>query len=88
MTDVDEKIRDIVSVELQIDHARVTSSALLTELGMDSVSALNILFAVEETFGFTQIDAAEVAQIKTIADLERIVAQMFSKPRGPAAMER
>jgi acyl carrier protein len=76
-----EKIRDIIAVELQVDRAKVLPSASLrTDLGMDSIAALNILFAAEETFGLPSIDVKELANIKTVEDVEtflitRILAQ-------------
>ncbi len=40
---------------------------------MDSVSALNIIFAIQEEFGIDDIDVEKVARIKTVADVERLV---------------
>ena len=74
------KIRDIIAVELQVDPAKVVPAALLRgDLGMDSIAALNILFAAEETFGLPSIDVKELANVKTVEEVEtflrhRIVA--------------
>ena len=76
MDSIGEKIRNIISIELQVDRANVSEQATLADLGMDSVSALNILFAVEETFDLPPIDVGDVAQVKTIADLETLVGKM------------
>jgi acyl carrier protein len=69
-----EQVRSILSVELQVDLERVVPGAnLRADLGMDSVAALNVLFAAEETFGFDQIDPTELADVKTVADIEQLV---------------
>jgi acyl carrier protein len=74
MDDVGAKIREIIAVELRIDEAQVKGSARLrADLGMDSVSALNILFAAEEEFGIEGIEVAEIATVKTVADVESLV---------------
>lgn len=72
--DIGAKIREIISVELRIDEARVRATARLrADLGMDSVAALNILFAAEETFGIEGIEVAEIATVTTVADVESLV---------------
>jgi acyl carrier protein len=69
-----EQVRSILSIELQVEPGRVVPDAnLRSDLGMDSVAALNVLFAAEETFGFEQIDPTELADIRTVADIERLV---------------
>lgn len=69
-----EQVRSILAIELQVEPERVVSSAnLRADLGMDSVAALNVLFAAEETFGFEQIDPMELADVATVADIERLV---------------
>ena len=40
---------------------------------MDSVAALNILFATEEAFGIAGIDVAEIATVVTVDDVEALV---------------
>ena len=69
-----ERLRDILAVELQVEPARIVwSASLRTDLGMDSVAALNVLFAAEETFGFAGIDPTELADVQTVADVETLV---------------
>lgn len=66
-----ERIREIIAVELQVDRGKVVPSASLrTDLGMDSIAALNILFAAEETFGLPAIDVKALADIVTVEEVE------------------
>jgi acyl carrier protein len=70
------RIRDIIAVELQIDADKVVPDAnLRQDLGMDSVAALNILFAAEETFGIGAIDVTELTKVATVADVETLVRE-------------
>ena len=74
MDAVQEQVRSILSIELQVEPDKVVPDASLRgDLGMDSVAALNVLFAAEETFGFPQIDPTELADVVTVADIERLV---------------
>jgi len=74
--DLHARIRDIIAVELQVDADRVVPEAnLRQDLGMDSVAALNILFAAEETFGIGAIDVTELTKVATVADVETLVGE-------------
>lgn len=74
MDALSEKLREIISSELQIDRDRVVADASLRgELGMDSIAALNILFAAQEEFGIEEIDEEEIAKAATVAEIESLV---------------
>lgn len=76
MDNLRARIRDIIAVELQIAADKVVPNASLRQdLGMDSVAALNILFAAEETFGIGAIDVTELAKVATVADVETLVRE-------------
>lgn len=81
MSDISERIREIIAVELQVDKSRVIPTASLrADLGMDSIAALNILFAAEEAFDLSAIDVKLLANISTVQQVEdflraRVVAR-------------
>lgn len=80
---VTNKLREILSTELQIDRERVVSQAQLRgDLGMDSVAALNILFATEEAFGIEGIDVTEIARVATVADVEGLVRRYIASSQS------
>ncbi len=80
MDTVQAQVRSILSIELQVEPVKVVPDASLRgDLGMDSVAALNVLFAAEETFGFPQIDPTELADVQTVADVERLVRMHLAK---------
>jgi acyl carrier protein len=69
---VTDKVREILAVELRIELDRIVADAKLrADLGMDSVAALNILFAAEEAFGIEGIEVTELAGVATSATSSR-----------------
>lgn len=83
MDALNDKLREIIAVELQLDPQRVQPEAnLRQDLGMDSVAALNILFAAEEAFGINAIDVTELASVATVADVEALVRQYIALLRA------
>jgi acyl carrier protein len=74
MNQLAEKVREILATELRIAEQEILPNARLrADLGMDSVAALNILFATEEAFGIAGIDVAEIATVVTVDDVEALV---------------
>ena len=66
------RLVEIIADELQVPVAEVRSGASLRkDLGMDSVAALNILFAAEEAFGIhvPETELGVVDEIDTILAL-------------------
>jgi acyl carrier protein len=71
---VGDKVREIIAVELRIDAKQIVpDSQLRSDLGMDSVAALNILFAAEQVFGIEAIEISEIAAVLTVGDIESLV---------------
>ena len=69
-----DRVREILAVELQVEPGLVVPKARLrADLGMDSIAALNVLFAAQETFGLEEIDPTELADVLTVADVEALV---------------
>jgi acyl carrier protein len=81
MTSVtNEKLFSIIATELQVDVKRVVPDALLREdLGMDSIAALNILYAAQEAFELGPIDEAEISNVSTVADVETLVRRQLEE---------
>lgn len=74
MDEVFDKLRNIIAVELQVDPARILPSASLRDdLGMDSIAALNILFAAQTEFGIDDIGEKEIPILRTVADAENLI---------------
>lgn len=71
-----ERALAILARELNIDAGRLMPSHRLREdLGMDSVIALNVLFAAERELEIT-IPEQDVVAIETVRDLEILVDRL------------
>ena len=70
-----ERVRQIIAEELQCPSSDVRSgTSLRKDLGMDSVAAINIVFAIEETFG-VRVPEAELEHVDDMDQIIRLVDQ-------------
>ena len=68
-----EKIRDAISRELEIPASSLVDNASLRhQYGLDSVAAVNIVFALETQLGI-EIDIRELAAVDSIDDLRHLL---------------
>lgn len=64
-----DKIKSIISDELNIDQAKIIKEANIREdLGADSLDAVEVIMALEDEFGIT-IDDDTAQSFKTVGDL-------------------
>jgi acyl carrier protein len=74
-----QKIRSVISQELEVDlNSLMDSASLRRDYGLDSVAAVNIVFALERDFGF-EIDTKQLAHVDSIDDLKVLVVAHFGK---------
>jgi acyl carrier protein len=71
------RIRELAAKEFSIDPAGLDPKAPLDALGIDSLSFIEFMFKIEEEFGVTVSDE-DLKAIKTLSDLERLVADALS----------
>ena len=70
-----ETIRRIIATELELPVESLDDSASLREAyGLDSVAAVNVIFALENTFGVA-IDIRKIAAIRSINDLKSALSE-------------
>lgn len=68
-----EKVRDLLSNQLNVEEAKVTlESNIATDLGADSLDVFEILMGLEEEFNIT-IPDEKVNEIKTVGDLVKFI---------------
>ncbi|MBR5279421.1 MAG: acyl carrier protein [Clostridia bacterium] len=68
-----EKIRDIVCEQLGVDEDKVTmESSFVDDLGADSLDIVELVMALEETFG-VEIPDSEAEKISTVGDVVEYV---------------
>ena len=85
---LETRLFEIVAVELQVPVAKVGRRvSLRKELGMDSVAAVNIVFAVEEEFGI-HVAETELQDVDTVeAILEVLSRESGAVPSGTSLLE-
>ena len=67
--EVFERIKDIISEQLNIDSTKITLEAnLKDDLGADSLDAVEVIMALEDEFGIT-IDDETAQGFKLVKDL-------------------
>jgi len=68
MSDV-EKIKQIISKELDIDEAEVVDSAsLVDDLGADSLSVMELMIAFDDEFG-VEVPEEDYEKLLTVGDI-------------------
>jgi len=74
--DLVTQARGILARELNVDVGRILPSHRLREdLGMDSIIALNLIFAAERELQLT-IHEDDVVRLVTVADLEALIHRL------------
>ena len=73
MSDVEEKVKDIIVEELGVEREKLTSDAsFMEDLGADSLDTVELVMAFEEEFGIEiPDDAAE--SIQTVGDAVKFI---------------
>lgn len=78
MDQVFDRLREIIAVELQVDPDSILpTSSLREDLGMDSIAALNILFAAQTEFGLDNLGEKDIPTLRTVADAERMIRRQL-----------
>ena len=66
-TEIEEKVREFLIDDLEIDEEKIAADAQLKEdLGIDSLDFVDIVVIVERKFGF-KIKPEEMANVKTLS---------------------
>ena len=72
--EVDEKVRGIIALHLDVDAGRLSSETRLGEdLCVDSLTAVELLMVLEDEFDIA-LPEDEVGELRTYADLVDVVA--------------
>ena len=68
-----EKVKEIIVKELKLDPSKVTMDANLeTDLGADSLDAVEVIMALEDEFDLEFSDDAATS-IKTVGDIVKYI---------------
>ena len=68
-----EKVKTIIAETLNCEEDKITLEAnLFTDLGADSLDAMELSLAIEENLGVSITDE-QMAEIKTVGDIVKIL---------------
>jgi len=83
MSDIETRLKKIVSKNLNIPESRITpDSRYIEDLGLDSLDQVELIMALEEEFG-VEIPDDTAEKIKTIADtLKYLKEHIADKENG------
>jgi acyl carrier protein len=74
-SEIGQRVRALVAEQLGIDAGEVDEQAnLLDDLGADSLDVVELIMALEDEFDI-EVPDEDAEQIRTIADVERYVAE-------------
>jgi acyl carrier protein len=68
-------VRRLAVETLRVPEGALTTTTTLADAGVDSLGALELVFAVEGHYGIS-IDATEVARIRSLGDLAASVDRL------------
>ncbi|WP_444451520.1 acyl carrier protein [Rhodobacter capsulatus] len=88
--DMQEKILSIIAREAAMEPTEVRPDMTLDELGLDSLGLVEMIFAIEETFGVSvPFNANEPTQsefdISSVGSIIRAVERLISGPQAALA---
>ena len=77
MSDVEERIKNVVARTLKVDLARVTdASRFVEDLGAASMQSIELIAAFEEEFDI-EIDEEEAVTVKTVGNAVEYIAKLL-----------
>jgi acyl carrier protein len=88
MSDVQDKIFDIIAKEASIDRSKITPSSTLKDLQIPSLDIVQIIFAIEDHFQINLPDDNASFDTDSAGDLvatvERLLAEKAEKEKAKA----
>lgn len=78
MTDVAERVKDILAEECAVDRAALADGARLEEVGISSVDMVQVIFAIEESFGVAIGEDDMGLEIETVGEVTAAVGRIVA----------
>jgi len=75
------KIVDILVEDFSFDREKLLSDINLQELGLDSIDAVDLIVALEKTFGF-RAEEEKAKKIRTLYDIVRFVEEFIEPEKA------
>ena len=79
MTDVSNRVKDILAEECAVERALLLDAARLEDVGISSVDMVQVIFAIEEEYGISIGEDDMDLQLETVGEvtaaIQRVVAE-------------
>ncbi|HEV3071814.1 MAG TPA: phosphopantetheine-binding protein [Solirubrobacteraceae bacterium] len=80
------RVRSLIHDRASVPSAEITSTCVLSvDLGYDSLSLIELVDAIEETFGLAAVGQETIATLETVGDVEALVLDMLAGVAAEAA---
>ena len=78
MTDVAERVKDILAEECAVDRAALADDARLEDVGISSVDMVQVIFAIEEAFGVSIGEDDMGLEIETVGEVTAAIGRIVA----------
>jgi acyl carrier protein len=85
MSDVANKIIEIIAKEMKTEPSKITLESSLEDLKIESLDVVQIVFAIEETYDITIPNNDKEYELKTVGDIVRGVERLIAQKGGAKA---
>ena len=78
MTDVVNRVKDILAEECAVDRAALLDDARLEDVGISSVDMVQVMFAIEEAFGISIEQEDMSLDIETVGEVTSAIQRLVA----------
>ena len=78
MTDVVNRVKDILAEECAVDRAALLDDAKLEDVGISSVDMVQVMFAIEEAFGISIEQEDMSLDIETVGEVTSAIQRLVA----------
>ena len=78
MTDVVNRVKDILAEECAVDRAALLDDAKLEDVGISSVDRVQVMFAIEEAFGISIEQEDMSLDIETVGEVTSAIQRLVA----------
>jgi acyl carrier protein len=78
MTDVVDRVKDILAEECAVDRTVLLDDAKLEDVGISSVDMVQVMFAIEEAFGISIEQEDMSLDIETVGEVTSAIQRLVA----------
>jgi acyl carrier protein len=78
MTDVVDRVKDILAEECAVDRTALLDDAKLEDVGISSVDMVQVMFAIEEAFGISIEQEDMSLDIETVGEVTSAIQRLVA----------